>query len=377
MRRIWAACFSGAGERLAGKLPGVEITRFPGSCSLRSWTEAGFNEADALIFVGACQIAVRAIAPFVKSKLTDPAVLVIDETGNSIIPILGGHIAGANKLASLLAERTGARAVITTATDSRSTFAADSWAVENGYGIVNPEAVKEISASVLDGDELELRIVRQHSDGDSRASGRDPSAEDQQGYSKNRDKDQSAEDQQKGSKNRGREPSAEDLRKYCKNRGREPENQKDGHVLRLVPRTVIVGAGCRRGTDPEHMEDCFLDFCASNGIEPASVGCIASINLKKDEAALRLLAYRRKIPFLTFSAEKLMETEGEFISSEFVRETTGADNVCERAAVCALKELAPEAGVALSVRKTVYDGITFAAVRRRSPISWRWLDDKD
>ena len=361
MRRIWAACFSGAGERLAGKLPGVEITRFPGSCSLRSWTEAGFNEADALIFVGACQIAVRAIAPFVKSKLTDPAVLVIDETGNSIIPILGGHIAGANKLASLLAERTGARAVITTATDSRSTFAADSWAVENGYGIVNPEAVKEISASVLDGDELELRIVRQHSDGDSRASGRDPSAEDQQGYSKNRDKAPSAEGRQKGSKNRGR----------------EPENQKDGQVLRLVPRTVIVGAGCRRGTDPEHMEDCFLDFCASNGIEPASVGCIASIDLKKDEAALRLLARRRKIPFLTFSAEKLMEAEGEFISSEFVRETTGADNVCERAAVCALKELDPEADGVLSVRKSVYGGITFAAVRRRNPISWRWLDDKD
>ena len=69
---------------------------------------AAFSEMDALIFVGAAGIAVREIAPYVRDKRTDPAVLGLDERANFVIPLLSGHIGGANALARRLAAALGA-----------------------------------------------------------------------------------------------------------------------------------------------------------------------------------------------------------------------------------------------------------------------------
>ena len=66
--------------------------------SLPAWTERMFQEMDAILFIGACGIAVRSIAPYVKSKKTDPAVLCMDEQGKFVISLLSGHIGGANEL---------------------------------------------------------------------------------------------------------------------------------------------------------------------------------------------------------------------------------------------------------------------------------------
>lgn len=89
-----------------------------------------FSSADALIFIGACGIAVREIAPYLASKKTDPAVLCIDDKMQFVIPLLSGHIGGANDLARRLAAVLGASAVITTATDVNGKFAADAWAAK-------------------------------------------------------------------------------------------------------------------------------------------------------------------------------------------------------------------------------------------------------
>lgn len=99
---------------------GAEHAHFTPFDSVRELTAKLFNTTDALVFIGACGIAVRAIAPHVASKLTDPAVVVCDETGRFAISLLSGHVGGANELAEHLASLAGAVPVVTTASDSHA-----------------------------------------------------------------------------------------------------------------------------------------------------------------------------------------------------------------------------------------------------------------
>lgn len=108
-----------------------------------------FKKYNAIVFVGACGIAVRSIAPYVKDKAKDPAVVVVDEKGNFAIPILSGHIGGANDLAEKIASLTSGVAVITTATDINKKFSVDTFAVRNNLHIGDTKLIKEISSQIL------------------------------------------------------------------------------------------------------------------------------------------------------------------------------------------------------------------------------------
>lgn len=105
--------------------------------SVGDWARERMQERTALLFIGACGIAVRAVAPSITDKLRDAPVLVMDEQGKYVIPILSGHIGGANGLANLIADKTGAEAVITTATDINKKFAVDMFAKRNSLYITN------------------------------------------------------------------------------------------------------------------------------------------------------------------------------------------------------------------------------------------------
>ena len=113
---------------------GWELTECFGTVheSLADWTRRTFQPGNNLLFIGAAGIAVRAIAPYVREKQSDPAVVVMDEKANWCIPILSGHLGGANLLANKLAKMTGAQAAITTATDVRGVWAVDSWRNRKG-----------------------------------------------------------------------------------------------------------------------------------------------------------------------------------------------------------------------------------------------------
>lgn len=90
--------------------------------SLYDWTRQQFAEKNAIVVIGACGIAVRMIAPFVSDKLSDSPVVVADEAGTFVIPLLSGHMGGANELAEQIARQIGGIPVITTATDVNHTF---------------------------------------------------------------------------------------------------------------------------------------------------------------------------------------------------------------------------------------------------------------
>lgn len=139
-------------EKLAQELDGQAVRGMP----LDQWTREHFRTGNALIFVGAAGIAVRAIAPYIRSKTTDPAVVVVDEGGQFAVPILSGHLGGANDLARKIAASCGAQPVITTATDINGIFAVDEWARRQNCVIQNPEKIKTISGTLLAGGRVEI-----------------------------------------------------------------------------------------------------------------------------------------------------------------------------------------------------------------------------
>ena len=115
----------------------------PQDKSLSEWTGSMFGQKRALVFIGAAGIAVRAIAPFVRDKMTDPPVVAVDEAGHFCIPLLSGHVGGANELAERMACWLQGIPVITTATDINGIFAVDVFAARRGLCITDRKKAKE------------------------------------------------------------------------------------------------------------------------------------------------------------------------------------------------------------------------------------------
>ena len=275
-----------------------------------------FNKYDALVFVCACGIAVRSIAPHIQSKTSDPAVIVIDEGGSFVIPILSGHIGGANALALRLGELLGAQAAITTATDTGGRFSPDSFAVANGLIITDMEAAKAAAAAVLSGEKLGLVSEYEYI---------------------NLPDDISADKECR-------------IGLYIGVEHKEPFPV----TLKLVPRNIVLGIGCKRGTECETIENAVVSALKKADIPLERVRCVATADIKANEQGL--LSFYKKYGFKlsTYTAQELMAVKGSFTVSDFVRAVTGADNICERSAVkCS--------GGELILRKTAANGVTVAA----------------
>lgn len=282
-----------------------------------------FSENDALIFIGACGIAVRSVAPHLRSKTEDPAVLVLDDRGRYVIPILSGHIGGANALAEDLAKRLGALAVVTTATDGAGRFSCDAWAVSHGCALSSMEAAKAVSAAVLTGD---VPVSSEFPLPDRLPAGLIPGEGGPLGVRIGIRKDEPCET-----------------------------------TLRLIPKIVVLGIGCRRGTAAETIRNAVTDTLERAGIDPAAVCRAASIDVKREEAGLLEFAARTGAETVFYSAEELAAVPGDFAESEFVKKTVGVGNVCERAAVLG------SGGRELLVKKTALEGVTVAA----AAMEWR------
>ena len=280
----------------------------------------------AFIFIGAAGIAVRYIAPFVKDKFTDSPVLVIDEKGQYVIPILSGHVGGAASLADEIAAEIGAAAVHTTATDVQQKFAVDVFAKRNNLLIGDRTAAKKISAAVLEGERIGFYIACK----DVEIRGNIPG---ELILCKTAEEVKRQEYRIIVDGYRGKENACPDQAAECPGAG----PLREENTLVLHPRRITAGIGCRRGISPELLEKGFLEVLGENGILPGEVEAIASIDLKKDEPALLALSEKYGIPFFTYSAEQLNEIPAVSSKSAFVKEITGVDNVCERAALYHLR----------------------------------------
>ncbi len=273
-----------------------------------------FSWADGLVFVGSCGIAVRQIAPHVKDKQTDPAVLVVDELGTFVIPLLSGHIGGANQLALKLSEHLSATAVVTTATDINKRFSVDAWAAEKGFTISDIKAAKAVSAAILEHNVpmlCDFPVVTDYPSGV--AAGTSGEVGICISYEQ-------------------KEPFA--------------------NTLRLIPKVLHLGIGCRRGTDASAIEQVVELVLSQHNIDRRAIKSAASIDLKADEPGLLQFCKDNHWPISFFSAQALGKVVGDFTPSQFVAKVTGVDNVCERAALMGADHLI--------VRKTACNGVTVA-----------------
>ena len=127
-------------------------------------------------------------------------------------------------------------------------------------------------------------------------------------------------------------------------------------MLHLIPRVLVLGAGCRRGKDPDEWERFVCLQLRQWRIPMEAVKALATIDRKREETALRRFAEKYRLQFLTYSAEQLSQVQGNFAASAFVKRQVGVDNVCERAAVLGAGENA-----GLLEKKAARDGMTLAA----------------
>ena len=291
---------------LRGKAQGVSANVE----SLDDLCREAFEQGTALVFISAMGIAVRSVAPYVRDKLTDPPVIVMDELGLHVIPVLSGHMGGANSLALEIAEATGADPVITTATDINEAFSVDLFAKENGFRIVNRDGIARVSASALKGKPVTISI-----------------------------KDY---------------PPQEPVDVLIAD---ETENMA---TIRLCPGRYAVGIGCRKGKSSDEIREFAERVLAENGIDAAEVGAIATIDIKAEEPGIKALAEYWKVPLITYEASLLGKVQGDFASSEFVKKTVGVDSVAERSAV-----LAAGSGSKLVVCKQAENGMTIAVAEER------------
>lgn len=298
---------------------------YPCELSLQEWTETHFGTADGLIYIGAVGIAVRAVAPFLKDKMTDPAVVAVDEQGTYAVSLLSGHVGGANALARRAAEILGGEPVITTASDRNGLTAVDEWAKEHSLILSDRKAAAAVAAAVVNGETVGFFL-------DDSRWGPVP-----EGYQKNR---------------------------LCQfhvwvtwKQGPLPgtEQERESVTLRLIPKALTLGIGCKRGTTSKQILNAVHQVFLEYGLEPRAIRQIATIDLKKEEAGLIQAAEALDAEFLTFSSLQLQEVAGSFTASEFVKEITGIENVCERAAL----KGAGDKG-RLLVKKQVYPGVTVA-----------------
>lgn len=328
---LYYLAFSGRGLALARRLAdalGGEAVRCGGPVTLAGWTAEHFAPGAGLVYVGACGIAVRAVAPHLTAKDKDPAVVAIDEQGHFAVPLVSGHLGGANALARQIAAACGAVPVVTTATDAGGLFPVDDWARAQGCAIPDTKRIKAFSAALLAGKPRRIRS-------DWPIAGTPP---------------------------KGVELVTGDTPCDAALSFTDP----GPGILWMVPRIVTVGIGCRRGVTAARLEEALTAALTGAGIPVQAVAAVCTIDRKADEPGLLELCQTRRWPLRIYTADQLNQVEGTFTPSAFVARTVGVDNVCERAAVLGA------AGGPLLLPKQAGDGVTLALARMAFGPDWKW-----
>ena len=294
-------------ERILASYPEAKILPFG------SFSKEVFHESSSLVFIGAMGICVRSIAPFAEDKHTDPAVVCIDSTGKYVIPVLSGHIGGANDLSKELANLLGAEAIITTQSDNTNLWPLDTLGKKYDWTLIAKDSNAAISTFV-NGKPTALLL-------DIRDKGTD--------YLE-----------------RTAPPHVSIFYSF------EAIPQQDYELLMIVspqqydtsiptityiPKVLHLGMGCRKDMqgDPTVVYEHIKDVLRDKRLYPEALADVNTIDLKKCEPVLTLLAYGvMECPFHTYTSEELKDIPVPN-PSEKVLEVTESPSVSEASAIYA------------------------------------------
>ena len=289
-----------------------QIQLFDGT--VRLLLPALFQQYKGVICVISLGAVVRMIAPIMVDKMTDPAVLVVDDLGQYVISVLSGHIGGANALTYEFAKAIGATPVVTTASDVQKTIPVDLFGAQFGWMWDSEEKLLPVSASVVN--EEHVAIVQETGEKDWWMHDRSM-PENLKIYSSTAEVIQA-------------KPHATLLITDRLIDSDEEVLLENGVIYR--PKSIVLGIGCNRGTALEEIEQDIDETLAELRLSKKSVKAVATIDLKKDEEGLLALTAKHNWPFITYTPEQLNEMPLRN-PSETVFKYTGSYGVSEPAAL--------------------------------------------
>lgn len=315
-------CFSDLGEETAEKIASsLEYSKVYKSrelTNLKDLVGEMFENYTHIVFICAVGITVRLIAPYIKDKTIDPAVVAVDDMGRYAISLLSGHVGGANEFALKISEILGAEAIITTASDSRGIEAVDMFAKRCNLAIEDMGTAKAITCIMVNGggigfvSEIKEKINYFNI----------------------------LEDNYKGC--------------ICVTSRENVEFSKPCCILR--PRNLVVGIGCRRGKSKDEILNAISIVLKKHNLSMKCINSICSIDIKKDENGIIESCEYLNCKFITYSKEEIQSVQDKFKKSSFVNSKIGVTSVCEPSVYLASEDMI--------VGKTVFNGITVAVGRK-------------
>ncbi len=300
----------------------IESGTLPIEGKLKEFCQTLFQKYDKLVFIMACGIVVRSIAPWLGNKTSDPAVVVIDDCGMNVISLLSGHIGGANNLCNTIALIIGANPVITTSSDINNLPAVDMMAVANGLVIDSMADAKNITAKIISREKISLS--------------------DKYGL-------------------------LSKYNHYFTNEGFTAKILVSNNLTvnenlpfaKLIPKNIILGIGCKKDTPPSALAGFISETLKMLNIDARSISAIASISIKENEPAIINAANEYKCPLLFYPVAELQTVEHLFVGSHFVQSTVGVSSVSETAAF-----LAGNKSGTFLLQKQILNGITISVFEK-------------
>ena len=288
-------------------------------------------EFDAIIFLMATGAVIRKIAPHLKDKATDPAVLIMTLDLKRVIPLLSGHLGGANELANeLCAKIKGCVNFVTTASDQIKVLAFDMFAKKHGFAISNLKSLAEVSNAIIN--KKKVQVVTYPCMIEALKAF--------DGYKEENFLFLMPDDLQ-------------NLNEKMPTVYITPQKLPNS-ALQIHPKEIVLGLGMNRGTTADEIDKAVTRFCFEHGIEKEQIAKLASFSAKADEEGLLAYAANTNKELEFFSEDAINALSKEFSPSQATK-FFNIKGVAEPASLLASKNRT------LFLSKRIYGGVTVAA----------------